>query len=89
MSHECYIGCIGYYDHYEMVTLIGLKDYIRNTTEFNELCCEYGKEQFKRKDWSLRDYADWRKNTNLSRFNYCPECGKKIDWGAIRREEPV
>ena len=34
--------------------------------------------------FSLNDYCDKRKSTDLTRFNYCPICGKKIDWKAIK-----
>ena len=34
--------------------------------------------------FSLNDYCNFRKSVNLARFRYCPECGKKIDWKAIK-----
>ena len=30
--------------------------------------------------YNLKDYYDRRKATNLTRFNFCPMCGKKINW---------
>lgn len=36
------------------------------------------------KTYSLSDYCDKRKSTDLTQFNYCPFCGKKIDWKAIK-----
>lgn len=30
------------------------------------------------------NYCDKRTSTNLTQFNYCPLCGKKIDWKAIK-----
>ena len=30
--------------------------------------------------YNLKDYYDRRKSTNLTRFNFCPMCGKKIIW---------
>ena len=38
----------------------------------------------KDKIYSLPDYCDKRKSTDLTQFNYCPLCGKKIDWKAIK-----
>ena len=34
--------------------------------------------------FSLNDYCNFRKSVNLVRFRHCPECGKKIDWKAIK-----
>lgn len=34
--------------------------------------------------FSINDYCDFRKAVNLIRFRHCPECGKKIDWKAIK-----
>ena len=34
--------------------------------------------------FSINDYCDLRKSTNMMRFIYCPECGKKIDWKELK-----
>lgn len=34
--------------------------------------------------YTLEQYFDWRYNTNLTRFVYCPYCGKKIDWKGMK-----
>lgn len=34
--------------------------------------------------YTMAMLADNRYNTCLTRFKYCPDCGKKIDWEAIR-----
>ena len=84
---ECCIGIINDYDNTSMVTLDGLKNHIKDRLEL--------KQAFERdvlfkdynhgiKGWTLADYCDRRKSTNLTRFNYCPLCGKKIDWKAIK-----
>jgi hypothetical protein len=75
----------------ELATVTMLKEHIEYRVRENQYMRELGIKStwLYKKEWSLRDYADWRKSTNLSRFNYCPECGKVIDWGAIRKEEPV
>ena len=35
--------------------------------------------------YTMKDYADLRKNTGLQHFRFCPECGACIDWGALRK----
>ena len=34
--------------------------------------------------YNLMDFFDKRKSTCLSRFNYCPYTGKKIDWAEMK-----
>lgn len=34
----------------------------------------------------LRDYLDGRVSTNFRRFNFCPMCGEKIDYKALREK---
>ena len=34
--------------------------------------------------YTMKDYADKRKSTNITRFEYCPHCGEKIDWKKIK-----
>jgi len=48
-------------------------DYDR-TISFKEL-----KELSISSAYKIEDYVDRRKSVNLSRFNYCPVCGKKIE----------
>ena len=84
---ECYIGIINDYDYIRMVTLDGLKNHItdrlglKQAFERDVLFKDYNHGI---KGWTLADYCDRRKSTNLTRFNYCPLCGKKIDWKAIK-----
>lgn len=89
---DCIIGVLSCgYDNPELATLDKLKNYIAESIYYNEtLVPMYAKSdpnRFKRKIWTLKDYGDFRKSTNLSRFKYCPFCGKHIDWGKIRRSE--
>lgn len=30
--------------------------------------------------YTIKDYCNVSKPTNLYRFNFCPKCGEKIDW---------
>lgn len=85
MSHECVIGLIPDYDDINLVTVPELKEHIERQVELRDYYRAVGLHG--PKVWRLMDYTDKRKSTNLTRFNYCPECGKKIDWGAIRKEE--
>ena len=85
--HECFVGIINDYDNTEMVTLTALKRHIRDTSELIEafkrdvLFKDY---LYGTRAWTLIDYSDKRKSTDLTRFEYCPMCGKKIDWKAIK-----
>ena len=86
-SHECFVGVINDYENTEMVTLNELKRHIRDTSELIE---SLKKDKLFRdtiincRAWTLIDYCDKRKSTDLTRFEHCPMCGKKIDWKAIR-----
>lgn len=92
-EHECYIGLLyNDYFHSELITLIELKEHIEDNRRMNqyniELYSKYNqKPKFTRKVYTLKDYADKRKSTNLSRFEYCPYCGKRINWKKIKSEE--
>lgn len=89
MSHECVVGLLHHCEESELATVSLVKEHIVARTEHNIQLRALGIESdwLYKKEWSLRDYADKRKNTNLTRFDYCPECGNKIDWGAIRKEK--
>lgn len=84
---ECCIGILHNYDDTSMVTLNGLKYHIKDQLELKQ---SFEKDAlFKNYNhgiigWTLADYCDRRKTTDLTRFNYCPDCGKKIDWKAIK-----
>ena len=88
-DHECIIGLLHYIDYSDLVTMYELEQHIQDNIEQNE---QLDRIPFLRnypylyKKWlSMRDYADKRKKTNLKRFDYCPVCGKKINWTDIRR----
>lgn len=36
--------------------------------------------------YRVADYLDRRCSTNLRRYKYCPDCGKEIDWDALKRQ---
>ena len=76
---ECVIGMRYDWENTELVTLAELKEHIDFITDFAE-----DNPCFVGKVYTLSDYCDKRENTDLRRFEYCPYCGKKIDWKAIK-----
>ena len=63
---------IGIIDDYDNYKLVTVKELE-----------EHSKESI----FTMKEYLDWRYNTNLNyRFVYCPYCGKKIDWNKLRKE---
>ena len=81
MKNKCehIIGLYYEPDDNELVTLNDLKFRIDLCKWFNEQCTKNGIDYLKNEEWTLKDYADKRRATNLTRFNYCPVCGDKID----------
>ena len=89
MANEgCRIGLLHHYDYSELVTIDNLKEHIEDNIEFNKSLDAdpilRNAKKLRANVWTLKSYGDWRKRTNLTRFNYCPDCGKAIDWKAIR-----
>ena len=88
-DHECIIGMLNGYECSDLVTLYELKKHIRKNIEWNEMLEEVpslrNDSHLYNKWLSMRDYADKRKLTDLTRFDYCPVCGRKINWTDIRR----
>jgi hypothetical protein len=84
--HECFIGLLYYTGRDTLATLQDLSEHILERKQFNETIPP-GLEYLHQKEWSLRDYTDKRKSTNLYQFDFCPVCGKAIEWKAIRRLE--
>ena len=75
-----------------MVTLDGLKYHIKYQLELKqafEADAIFKDYNHGIKGWNLSDYCDKRKSTDLTRFNFCPICGKKIDWKAIKNDANV
>lgn len=76
MMHECIVGMLYNYEATDIVTLSELKEHIQR----NKRLPSY----FHKKPYELADYCDKRKSTDLSRFEFCPLCGKEIDWKALK-----
>ena len=90
-EHECIIGLLHHSDYSELITLNKLKAHIKHTKEFNDYIRNDPPLQradwLLNKEWTIADYTDRRKSTDLYQFEFCPVCGKPIDWKAIRRLE--
>ena len=69
--HICILGLMRYYDYAELATIGSLERHIKEDGS----------------SYTFRDYGDKRKSTDLIRFEYCPGCGKKIDWKAIKNKK--
>lgn len=75
---EHIIGIVYNYESTDLVTLDDLKDHIEAS--------KYAYDHFCTMTYhTLTDYCDKRKSTDMTRFEYCPICGEKIDWKAIKR----
>lgn len=53
--------------------------------DFSELMTRKDFEDLLSREFYTREqYCDKEFSTNLEKFDFCPKCGKKIDWDAIR-----
>ena len=89
-EHECIIGLWHEYDNTKLVTANVLLELIQDTKElYNYYCNLYTKYGLDKPQtpYTLKDYCDRRKSTNFERFEFCPCCGKKIDWKKIKNKE--
>lgn len=84
-EHECIIGVYYDYEDTDIVTLSELQEKIKFCISMDEYCKSNGWPTH-RAVYTLNDYCDGRKSTNLTRFEHCPHCGKKIDWKKIKSE---
>ena len=88
---NCIVGIYYNIDSQDLVTLDELKQFIEETKEFNKKLLDdpvwSQVTWMKRKEYTLSDLIDKRKSTPFSRFNFCPYCGKKINWKKIKKEE--
>ena len=89
-DHECVVGLLNISSESELATVAMLKDHVVSRIERNRQLRDLGVSignWLYEKEWTLKDYCDRRKSTNLSRFDFCPACGKKIDWKRIKEEQ--
>jgi hypothetical protein len=83
VGHDCLIGILYNYESTQTATVFGLKEHIKDGKRLQQYEKELGIEPSK--VYSLSDYCDRRKSTDLFRFNYCPICAKKIEWDKIKQ----
>lgn len=85
------VGLLHHMEYSELTTIDGLLRHINDRKFLNEMILNdpfyEGLKHRMRPIYTLRDYGDHRRNTNLTRFACCPKCGAKIDWKAIRQIE--
>lgn len=83
MSCDHCIGILCDHECGRLVTLQGLKEHMQDIESLNRYLSLMGASALP--VYTLREYADFRRSTDLSRFRYCPECGEKINWKEIAR----
>lgn len=83
VEHKCYIGVLSDIDKTVLATVEDLEQIIEARLRYNELAEKEGLPT-RRVAWTLEDYCYRRKSTDLNRFIFCPECGKKIDWKRLK-----
>ena len=86
IEHDCFIGLLNGYGGGDLATAEDLKLTIADRLRFNDYCKRDGLP-ISKTVWTMSDYGDRRKSTDLTRFIHCPLCGKKIDWKQIKDGE--
>ena len=71
---EHIIGFLNEEYNTDVITVFGLKLHLIY------LKTVYEKSLHKSGFYEAADYCDKDKEVDLYRFNYCPKCGKEIDW---------
>lgn len=97
-EHECIIGLF-LWDENFLVTLTDIKKQLAETIEYNKYVEREAEgwpyerpdadtiRKLKRTEYPLDSFFDRRRKSPLYHFDYCPICGKKIDWKAMRDAE--
>lgn len=85
-NHECIIGLLLQTETSDLCTVSILRRHIEERREINEFAIKYMPDLVS-PEWTMKDYADRRKSTNLTHFTFCPTCGKKIDWKELREKD--
>lgn len=85
------LGMLRHTDYSELVTVDRLVGFIKQRNELNEMYrtdpCFTEIRHLIRPQWTMKHYADFRRNTNLARFLYCPLCGERINWKELSKIE--
>lgn len=83
MSCDHCIGLLWDQEYGRLVTLQVLKEHMKDIESLNRYLSLTGASALP--IYTLCEYADFRRATDLSRFSYCPYCGEKINWKEIAR----
>lgn len=73
------IGIEYNYDDTGLITFKNLVEHINHKKERNKWYKESGYKEMIAKEYTLEDYFDKRKSKDIDIFNYCPDCGKKLE----------
>ena len=88
-DHECLIGLYYGIDTNSLITLTGLKRITKENKELKQIAGldpVYASIYHSKRNYSYSDYCDKRRSVNMKRFNYCPLCGKEINWRKLRKD---
>lgn len=85
MEHKCFIGIYNDYENTNIVTCSELRVISLSEWESYLKYKDVYKSMGRNSPTPIEDYFDKRKNTELTRFDYCPICGKKINWNELKR----
>lgn len=88
-EHECIIGFLSTNEGGDVVTLSDLEEHIEDMKYTRQLFERLYKKTICNlpKVFTMAQYSDKRCSTDLRRFDYCPDCGKKIYWKQIKNGE--
>lgn len=81
---EHIIGILHNYEDTDLFTFAELKEKSSENIRFSKIYPEFFEND---KIYTMSDYCDKRKSTDLERFNFCPLCGEKIDWKGMKEKE--
>lgn len=88
-EHECIIGLYYETEGDSLVALSDLKRKVSDNEDLKKIAWldpVYAQIYHRMRHYKLSDYCDRRKSVNMCRFEYCPFCGKKIDWKGMKKE---
>lgn len=88
-EHKCIIGLWNNYENTYLITLDDLKEEIKDHNSSVDYWKNESREIYNTlnlKKININDYCDRRKSTNIDRFEYCPYCGKEINWKSFKEE---
>ena len=87
-DHECVIGLLRRQCRQTLVTLPQLKRYVAEDAYVLEQVKRFPDMRYTEitlpRGYTSRDYCNRQLKTGLKYFEFCPECGKRIDWRLIK-----